>query len=87
MTKDELIEALADCEHESWARWQAYLHSVCTENSDGSLTIPPEYVERWVRQIHTPYRDLSESEKQSDREEVARILPVIERFIRSLPDE
>lgn len=75
-----LIEALAAAEHASWARWQAYLHSRCIRNPDGSLTIPADLVERWERQIATPYDELSEREKQSDREEVAHILPDIEAY-------
>ena len=81
MTKEELIERLAHYEHRSWARWQAYLHSQCARNPDGSLIIPAALVERWERQISTPYDELTEQEKQSDRDEVAHILPVIMEFV------
>lgn len=77
MTEQELIEQLAEKEHASWARWQGYLHSRCDILGDGSLVIPAELVARWQRQIDTPYADLSEREKQSDREEVTYILPII----------
>ncbi len=81
MTEEELIERLAECEHASWARWQAYLHSICARNPDGSLTIPADRVRRWERQIATPYAELSEAEKQSDRDEVVRLLPLIQEYV------
>ena len=86
MDEQELIEALADKEHASWARWMDYLFSKChpVVNSDleppFALVIPGELVAHWRRQVNTPYADLSEREKQSDREEVAQILPIIRRF-------
>ena len=67
---DPLKEKLAALEHERWAHWQKWMHGVCTRNEDGSLTIPAVLVERWERQIATLYEDLSEREKDSDREQV-----------------
>lgn len=72
-----LVEALAEIEHQRWAHWQKYLHSRCEQQSDGSMLIPAELVKKWEVQISTPYRELSEQEKQSDREQVHKYLPVI----------
>lgn len=86
MNKQELIEALADKEHASWARWMAYLFSKCQpligsgKVGRPDLIIPADLVERWQRQIETPYAALSEREKQSDRDEVAHILPFIDQY-------
>ncbi|SRR6266550_48875 len=80
MTKDELIEKLAEKEHASWARWMAYLFSKCEDNPDGSLTIPSAYVTSLQSQIDASYADLSEQEKQYDKDEVAHILPIIEKY-------
>jgi hypothetical protein len=74
---DSLVETLADVEHERWSHWQRYMHSVCERTRDGSLVIPAELVERWELQMNTPYSALSEKEKQSDREQVHRYLPII----------
>lgn len=79
----ELLEPLAAIEHERWAHWQKYLHSQCSKNSDGSLTIPRELVERWERQLKTPYHNLSQKEKDSDKEQVKRYLDFILRQINS----
>jgi hypothetical protein len=45
--------------------------------ADGSLVLPAELVERWDRQAATDYHDLSAKEKQSDRDQVSRYLPLI----------
>lgn len=75
----DLRERLAAIEHERWADWQRYLHGQCsTINATGAfaltdaLVIPSNLVERWERQIATPYGDLSEAEKDTDRRQVDR---------------
>ena len=79
MTK-ELIERLAAIEHQRWADWQKYMHSKCKSNGVGELLIPAELVRQWERQIATPYADLSEAEKGSDRDQVRRYWPLIEKM-------
>lgn len=74
---ENFIELGADLEHTRWAKWQRYLHSLCVKNPDGSLTIPKERVERWERQINTQYSELPENEKEYDRIEVRKYLPLI----------
>lgn len=78
MTEYQLIEQLAAIEHQRWADWQDYLHRVCEPQRDGSLVIPAMFVARWERQIATPYADLTEREKESDREQVRRYLHLIQ---------
>jgi hypothetical protein len=84
MTEQELIEQLADAEHASWSRWMSYLFEKCNKYEDEEgrkcLLIPTELEKHWQRQIDTPYAELSEREKQSDREEVAHILPIIASY-------
>jgi hypothetical protein len=72
-----LIEELASVEHERWSHWQRYLHEQCVPGADGSLTIPAELARQWTTQMNTPYMQLSEEEKDSDREQVQRYLPII----------
>lgn len=79
---DGLVDALANIEHARWAKWQRYLHSKAVKQLDGSLVIPAELVERWERQIETPYQSLTEDEKESDREQVREYLPVIKDALR-----
>jgi hypothetical protein len=80
---DGLLESLASIEHERWAHWQRYVHSKGVRQPDGSLVIPVELVERWEKQIATKYADLDDKEKESDREQVRRYLPVIESALKS----
>ena len=77
----ELIEELAEVEHERWSSWQRYLFDQCVQTADGSLVVPAELVQRWTRQMDSPYSALPEAEKMSDREQVERYLPIIERAL------
>lgn len=99
MTEQELIEFLADKEHDSWSRYMSYFFSKLqkryVENSgnvanimfnEHDLIIPAAYVDALQKQIDTPYEMLSEKEKQSDRDEVYRILPIINRYIEEKLD-
>lgn len=66
------MEEWASIEHERWSKWQKYLHSQCFTSPEftRALIIPADLVARWERQIETPYSELSEKEKESDREQV-----------------
>ncbi len=81
MIEEELIEQLAEKEHASWAHWMEYLFSKCVD-VDGHeyVLIHRELAERWKKQVAAPYAELTEREKQSDRDEVAHILPIIKEF-------
>lgn len=72
-----LLERLAAIEHERWSHWQQYLHSKCVPQPDGSLLIPADLVARWQAQISKTYNELSEEEKESDREQVRKYLPLV----------
>lgn len=73
----EIIDRLASIEHDRWAHWQQYMHSKGRRDPNGSLILPAELVKHWENQIKTAYKDLSEAEKESDREQVRRYLPLI----------
>ncbi|MFF2316945.1 hypothetical protein ACFVTE_11805 [Arthrobacter sp. NPDC058097] len=79
----QTVERLAAIEHERWAHWQQYVHDQCERKDDGSLVVPAELVARWKAQIETPYAELSEREKESDREQVRRYLPVVIEALNS----
>jgi len=83
----DLLEQLADIEHQRWADWQSYLHSRGIESTEGEgyLCLPMGLVKNWKRQIATPYAELTESEKESDREQVRRYLPLIVRALTPPP--
>lgn len=78
-----LVEQLAAIEHERWSHWQRYMHDKAERREDGSLLVPVELVQRWEHQIDTPYADLTEEEKQSDRDQVRKYLPLIAEHLAS----
>jgi hypothetical protein len=79
--KEKVIELLADYAHNSWSGWMDYMFSKCSENKDGTITIPSTSVERWQRQMKTTYDDLSEEEKWSDRDQAEKILKVLSKYL------
>lgn len=72
-----LTEELAALDHERWSHWQRYMHGKGQRQSDGSLILPADLVSRWERQMSTGYIELSDEEKESDRERVRLYLPLI----------
>jgi hypothetical protein len=72
-----LVERLAAVEHERWSHWQRYMHTMAVRQPDGSLLVPAELVSRWERQMNTNYTELNEKEKESDREQVRKYLPIV----------
>lgn len=75
MTNDweKLIEQLADIEHQRWSDWHNYARKNWTLNN----------IDRWDLQAKTPYSKLSNKEKQSDREQVYRYLPILKQEIEA----
>lgn len=73
----EKREALSSVQHDIWAHWIHYQFSVCVQNEDGSLTIPADKVARWTRQMNTPYSELTEREKDSDRKQADKVISVL----------
>jgi len=74
------IEVLADIEHTRWSKWQNYLHQKL-DFSTGKYVLSESDFEHWNRQIHTPYPELSEAEKESDREEARNSIDAIIKHI------
>jgi hypothetical protein len=58
-----------------------YQFSVCQPNGDGSVTIPADKVERWSRQMKTIYADLTEKERESDRDQADKIILSIRHLL------
>lgn len=83
----ELREELSDLAHRQWTGWMRYLFSKGIKNEDGSFTIPAWAVERWERQVNTDYENLSESEKDSDRNEADKFINVFENYLARCEEE
>lgn len=89
MTLDKLKEELAAIEHERWSDWQRYCHSKMTNLSCSPLymSLPMKDYDHWRRQIATPYAELTEAEKQSDRNQVDRYWHLIDRYAQAVREE
>jgi hypothetical protein len=74
-------EALAENAHKAWSDWMRYLFEKSSTNTDGSVTIPPKLVERWRRQMQTPFRALPYDEQTSDFREADKVFDVVMNHI------
>lgn len=79
---EELVEKVADFMHDQWSHWMKYIFSLA--KTDEELTVNTKVYHntedwlRWVKQMETPYSELSEKEKGSDREWARKL---IQQFI------
>lgn len=87
--KSKLFEKLADIEHQRWASWQHYCHATLRKELHGVLDPKADealerILARWDKQIATSYKQLSEEDKDKDREQVMRywhlVRPPKEKF-------
>ncbi|MBN2837734.1 MAG: hypothetical protein JXM74_03175 [Fusobacteriaceae bacterium] len=62
------LKTLAILNHKQWNHWLEYQNSCSVYLENGDLILPSNKIERWRRQIKTAYYNLSEQEKNSDRE-------------------
>lgn len=76
--KSILLELFSSQVHEQWSHWMTYLFSKSHSNEDGSVTIPTWAVERWKRQMITNYKNLTEVEKISDKNEAEKFIKILE---------
>ncbi len=63
----DTFERLAALEHDRWSGWMKWMFANWT----------PDNLIRWFRQMTTPYSNLPEYEKESDRKEVRRTLQIL----------
>ena len=82
-----IVEEFAEQEHTRWSNWQQWVFDCSTQNEDGSVTIPVDKVERWKRQIATPYSELSEQEKEKDREQVYPYIDTLTTLLKQAEEE
>lgn len=88
---DELVEKVSDFMHDQWSHWHKFLLDnvyrwEVKEGQDKYKTINEHHYvlalnfnkyKRWERQMNTPYSELSEKEKDSDREWARKLLELI----------
>lgn len=88
MSRNEVIQAvlrdrhredLASYAHEAWTGWMQYLFDKSfLDVETGAVTIPADLVERWKRQMSTPFEKLPKHEQASDLAEADKMLAILE---------
>lgn len=74
---NEVRELLAALAHKQWSGWMRHLFGKCQKKDDGSIIIPSAYVKNLKRLMGIPYSELSEDEKDSDREEADKVISAL----------
>ncbi len=83
-----LREKIASEQHAIWSHWMKYMFTQGIYNKDGSWIMPAEKVERWSRQMNTDYVDLTDKERESDRDQADKVLAIAgAKVIPKLTDE
>lgn len=83
---DSLRERFAAQAHEAWSGWMRHLfhHGAVSVTSRGEVIIPGEYAASLRRQMNTPYAELSEAEKESDRAEADKYLAIQKKYLEEM---
>lgn len=79
---EHLREDLAALEHNQWALWTRYMLAALQPlmmpvPCDDTSALAMRRLEGWQRQVDTPYAELSEDEKDKDREWADRVLHLL----------
>ena len=78
MSDNDLREELAHLAHEQWRGWMLFMFERSLVDQHGQLIVPATLLKRWQRQAGTPYDQLPEEEKESDRKEAERVLSLLQ---------
>ena len=84
---NDLLEKVADFIHDQWSHWMKYIfiegfykdHTVIDEYLQNPIKLIITNWERWKRQMNTPYSELSEKEKDSDREWARKLIELLSK--------
>lgn len=68
--KKKIVEELAELEHEQWMYWAKDI--LKTED------ITEERAKRWEKESFKPYKNLTEEQKDMDREWARKVLKIID---------
>jgi hypothetical protein len=74
---DKILEAVSEQCHKQWSGWTEHFLSKTKECCSEHISMDVTWIDRWRKQIATPYADLTEEEKESDRREARKILEAI----------
>ena len=75
--KHDLIEQLANLEHKRWSSWMRWMFENLTD----------ENISRWKQQMITPYAELPEHSKESDRKEARKTMEIVGPHLATLEQQ
>jgi len=75
--KKKVFEELSDLEHAQWMSW--------AKDITKTEKISPERVKRWEEDMFKPYSELSEEDKDKDREIAVIVLRVLAKYYDLVP--
>lgn len=75
-----LKDKIASLCHDQWTHWIVSLLGKGIPNADGTLTVPKDTIDRWRRQMNTPYDQLSKKEKDLDIIEADKFIKAFAAF-------
>ena len=92
---ENLLENLAELEHKQWAHWTKYMLDRLEQleaEIDGkapydALLELAQQKQNWKRQIATPYSELTEKEKDSDRSWASKSLEITAKQLDAILEE
>ena len=92
---ENLLEDLAELEHKQWAHWTKYMLDRLEQleaEIDGkapydALLELAQQKQNWKRQIATPYSELTEKEKDSDRSWASKSLEITAKQLDAILEE
>ena len=85
---ENLLEELSELEHKQWAHWTKYMLNRLEQLENEQDAFDPYKVmhqkQNWHRQIATPYSELTEKEKDSDRIWASKTLEITAQHLAGL---
>jgi hypothetical protein len=75
----ELIEKLAELEHEQWMDYTKYLSQNIPKGLDYEDAPIYEWIDRW-KKSWVPYKDLSEKQKEKDRVYARKVMKEVYNY-------
>ncbi len=88
----DVIQVLAAVQHEIWSHWMRYMFTQGKqehlyskgETYEYDWIMPADKVERWKRQMNTPYFDLPTSEMKSDIDQAIKVVNALRDWYKKV---
>jgi len=78
--QNKLTKELTTVSHYSMASLIKYTFGRCTENEDGSYTIPKNVADKWLSRSEKDFNSLTDKELGTPNEEAAKYMKVFEKY-------